>query len=169
MSPAWAGGSWAPSAAAQDWSPPFPWSSALGAGRLLSGFPHWLPPFVAITEAGAPLINLSLAPILFSLWVKISSFAELLACEPSVHLVSKPPPGFPIYSEAEVPGVHHSWCFGLLAKTEAGSRKWQAGSGSRKQLFVLLQVSFLWGPGNFSLLRGKERSNAENPALGVNL
>lgn len=48
-----------------------------------------------------------------------------------------------------------------------GSRKQEVES--RKQLFVLFQVFFLWGPRNFSLPRGKEMSNAENPALGANL
>lgn len=74
----------APSAAAQDRSYHFLGALPCELAASFLAFPHWLPPFVAITEAGVPFINFPLAPVLPSPWVESSSSPELIACEPSV-------------------------------------------------------------------------------------
>lgn len=143
-------------------------------------FPHGLPHFVVITEPGAPLTNLPLASIFPSLWVKISSSAELIFCEP-VQLLSKPLLSFPstLRQRCQESITLAALDFGPKLKQEAGNGRQEAGSGkqavgSRKweaesSYLVPHQVSFFWGSGNFSRPRGKAIGNAENPALGANL
>lgn len=48
-------------------------------------------------------------------------------------------------------------------------QNWKLEVRSRKQLFLLLPDSFLWGPGNFTLVKTSEIRDAENPTLRAKL